>query len=144
MPDDAKVIVRNILRVGAYLQRVGNRIIGPHGIRQQQFVVLNEILVRKTVSQKQLVGRLLYEKSNVSKIIKKLKDLHLIQTTSDMKDKRVKLLTPTARGEKIWKLCMADLNKWNKNWIAPLGKDDIKAAKKVLEQLNTLALSDGE
>ena len=42
------------------------------GLKQQQFNVLNEILWYGPISQKELGETLLFEKSNVSKIVKTL------------------------------------------------------------------------
>lgn len=142
MSEDAEAIIKNLLRTGAYLQRTDNRILSRYGLKQQQFVVLNEITTRGKINQKQLVGRLLFEKSNISKIIKKLKLLKLIQTRASPEDQRVVLLEVTPHGRDIWQKCMSELNTWSEKWLEPLNREEIKEARYILEKLNKLALSD--
>lgn len=52
-------------------------------LKQQQFAVLNEIIWYGPICQKELTEKLLYRKSNISKIIKILSDKKLIQVTAD-------------------------------------------------------------
>ena len=113
-------IVIDLLRIGAYLQRAGNRISGDYGLTQQQFVVLNEIAVKGPLSQKAIVGSLLFEKSNVSKIVSKLKTLNLIDVATSTDDARITILTATPYGDDLWKNCMHDFDAWNKDWLSSL------------------------
>ena len=86
-------IVFNFLRIGAFLYREGNRIVSEYGLNQQQFVVLKYISRHQPINQKEIYSHLLFEKSNLSKIIKKLKNLDLIKKETDLNDSRYSLLT---------------------------------------------------
>ncbi len=136
--EDALYIVTNLLEIGVYLHRVGNRIASEFDLNQLQFVVLNEIVKKTEINQKQLVSDLIFEKSNVSKIIKKLKSLDYIEVSRSNKDGRITVITVTDKGKNIWDLCMEKFNAWNRNWVKTLKKDDIDNMKKVLDQIKNL------
>ncbi|MFO8101183.1 MAG: MarR family transcriptional regulator [Dehalococcoidia bacterium] len=137
---NAPVIVKDLLRLGSALHRNGDRITGQYGLTQQQFVVLSEIIERGPINQKQLVGGLLIEKSNLSKIVKKLKTLGFIKISSSPEDGRTTLLNITAKGRKVWEKCMVDFNDWQFNWAKPLTKAEINETIRVLERLKSLPL----
>ncbi len=112
------------------------------GLNQQQFVVLKEIQEKEPVSQKQICGDLLFEKSNVSKIVKKLITDNLVQVVRCAKDGRVGLLTTTKKGTEIINYCMAELSQWNSDWLDPLPDEDIISAVKALEKISNLTKKD--
>jgi len=128
-------IIMNILRLGAYLHRTGNRIVGEYGLNQQQFIVLNEILLNKAVSPKQLTGDLLYKKSNVSKIVKKLKTIGFIEVLPSPDDGRKTVLNATEKGESVWRQCMKRFDAWNKDWIKLLSPKEVDQAIQIQERL---------
>ena len=101
-PEEALYIMRNLLKIGSGLHRNGDRIAGEYGLNQQQFVVLTEIIDRGPINQKQLIGGLVIEKSNLSKIVKKLKSLGFIRITPSPEDGRATLLSVTKKGESVW------------------------------------------
>ncbi len=139
-PEKASVIVRGLLRLGSDLHRLGNKITWEYGLNQQQFVVLSEIVDRGPINQKQLVGGLVIEKSNLSKIVKKLTTLGLIKSSSSPDDGRTTLLSVTKKGKAIWEECMKDFNEWQANWASSLTKDETNQTIKVLERLKGLPL----
>lgn len=131
-------IVRTLLQIGAYLQKTGNRITKRFGLTQQQFVVLNEIVKRESINQKQIVGALLLEKSNVSKIVKKLHAAKLINVATSSADARSVVLCPAKKGINVWKACMCNFNEWNVTWLDPLGRDEIQACGSAVDKLKSL------
>ncbi len=135
-------IVSSLLRIGVFLQREGGRIVGEYGLKQQQFVVLNEIVRKKEIIQKELVGELLFEKSNVSKIVKKLRNSALIEVFPSPEDGRMTVLRATENGNEVWSKGMKSFSKWNKEWLRSLSKRELGTAVNVLEQLNSLAKGD--
>ena len=136
--EEAMLVVMNLLQIGVYLHRVGSRVTGELGLKHQQFVVLNEIVTKGEINQTQLVGEILYEKSNISKIVKKLKTLDLIVVSSSPEDERMTMLNATSKGEVVWRRCLEKLNKWNTNWIKPLSKKEVSRAIQIVERLNKL------
>ncbi len=123
--EDALFIVTNILDIAWYLLRVGNRIAGKFDLTQQQFVVLNEIINKSDINQKQLVDELFFEKSNVSKIIKKLKSLKYIDVLKSENDGRMTIINATEKGKTIWNTCMEKFNDWNLNFVESLESEEI-------------------
>ena len=138
--EKAPVIVKGLLKIGSDLHRLGNNITGKYGLNQQQFVVLSEIVDRGPINQKQLVGGLVIEKSNLSKIVKKLKTIGFIMITSSPEDGRTTLLSATKKGKDIWEECMEDFTNWQVNWASPLSDAELSQTIKVLERLKGLPL----
>ena len=132
--NDGYLIVQNLLRVSAYLSRVGDRISSEYGLNQQQFTILNEICSREEIIQSDLVKDLYYEKSNVSKVVKKLIGLGLLEMKTSEADRRVKFLTPTDEGFAIWKKCLDETIEWGNSWLAHLSSTEITFALRISER----------
>jgi DNA-binding MarR family transcriptional regulator len=125
LTDKNKIIV-NLLRIGAYLLREGNRIAEKYGINQQQFVVLNFISENELVSQKEICSSLLYEKSNVSKIIKRLEKVGMVDKKSSSGDLRYSHINITPKGQKVINEGIADFNNFNENLLGELSDNEIE------------------
>ena len=132
-------IIKGILRLGTFLHREGSRLLSELGLNQQQFVVLKEIQEKGSVSQKEICSDLLLEKSNVSKIIKKLESERLIKIVFSHEDNRISLLTTTKNGKKIINRGMQLLNEWNKKLLESLSEKDMKHAVYVLGKLEAIS-----
>ncbi len=131
-------IVRELLQLGVFLQKMGNKLLEGAGLNQQQFVILNEIVTQRRVYQKELVGKLLVEKSNLSKIIKKLYQAKLITVKVSAEDRRATLLEPTPMGEKLCMNCLNILNSWNARWLMDLSSKDKELSLDILRKLGKL------
>ncbi len=129
-------IVKQLLLLGAFLQREAGRLLADFGLNQQQFVVLKEIDELGPISQRDICSALLFEKSNVSKIVRKLEKAGLIGVTGSPDDSRVTLLGLTAKGAKVVRLCMARLDQWNQDWLKSLSDNDVRQAASTLEKLS--------
>jgi hypothetical protein len=91
-PEDVTQIVQGLLKCGHFLQREMNQVCQRFGLKQQQFSVLNEIIWHGPLTQKELGERLLFEKSNVSKIVKILFERKWIGVAVATHDRRKVLL----------------------------------------------------
>ena len=131
-------IVRELLQLGVFLQKMGNKLLEGAGLNQQQFVTLNEIVTQRKVYQKELVGKLLVEKSNLSKIIKKLHEAKLITVNISLEDRRATLLEPTPMGENLCVNCLNILNNWNDKWLKNLSSEDKELSLEILRKLSKL------
>lgn len=89
-------------------------------MKQQQFSVLNTIIRHGPISQKELGETLLFEKSNVSKIIKILFEKQWIQISVDPHDRRLTLLSETPEGAAAWKECMRAFQESSRKFTAHL------------------------
>lgn len=131
-------LVYDLLKVSANLQKIGNTITKDYGINQQQFVVFNKIIIDKEINQKELTTSLLFEKSNVSKIVKKLSQLGYIKIKNNKDDSRVTLVYPTRKGINIWNKVTKEFEIWNAELVTPLKKAEMISFIEQLEKLNKI------
>lgn len=128
-------IVQLLLKCGHFLQRRTNTVCQQFGLRQQQFSVLNEIIWHGPLSQKALCERLLFEKSNVSKIVGILLEKELIHVEVAPGDRRQTLLTETNEGALLWKECMRSFNRLSTELVALLSEVDVAKGTRLLKKL---------
>ena len=129
-------IVKHALRLGAFLERTGTRLLQDFGLTQQQFIVLKRIEENGPLSQKDICSDLLFEKSNVSKIARKLTNAGLIRKTFSEEDNRISELNITERGREVVSGCMKKLNQWNRQWLPDFTEDEVKSTLKSLRRLS--------
>ncbi len=110
----SSIIIGKLMNISGILQREGNRLLLPYQLNQQQFSILFEVAKAKQVQQKNMVNRLLLERAHVSKVVKKLQNMGLIEIIPLPDDKRSALLSPTVKGQKLVDECRAIFQKWNK------------------------------
>ena len=123
-PEDVTRIVQGLLKCGHFLQREMNQVCQRFGLKQQQFSVLNEIIWHGPLTQKELVERLLLEKSNVSKIVKILSEKKWIGVAVDTLDRRLTLLSETPEGFATWKKCMQAFGESSAELMSILSEDE--------------------
>jgi len=128
-------IVQGLLKCGQFLQREMNQVCQRFGLKQQQFNVLNEIIWNGPISQKELGETLLFEKSNVSKIVKILLEKKWIRVVVATHDRRLTLLTETPEGFAVWKESMQAFNQSSSELISTLSEYDQVNAIKLLKKL---------
>lgn len=129
-------IIFHFLQIGAFLYREGNRIVNEFGINQQQFVVLRFISNHQPVNQKDIHSHLLFEKSNLSKIIKKLESLHLIRKKVSADDNRFSILTIKPKGKTIVKKAMKKIELYNSDLLKNFSEQEIYDINNSLEIFN--------
>ena len=128
-------IVQGLLKCGQFLQREMNQVCQRFGLKQQQFSVLNEIVWHGPISQKELGEALLFEKSNVSKIVKILLEKKLIDFAVAPGDRRMTLLFETPEGAAVWKDCMQAFHESSIEKMSQLSEDEAVKAIKFLKKL---------
>jgi len=128
-------IVQGLLKCGQFLQREMNQVCQRFGLKQQQFNVLNEIIWNGPISQKELGETLLFEKSNVSKIVKILLEKKWIRVAVATHDRRLTLLTETPEGFAVWKESIQAFNQSSSELISTLSEYDQVNAIKLLKKL---------
>jgi len=134
-PEKETLIVQLLLKCGQFLQREMNQVCQRFGLKQQQFNVLNEIVWNGPISQKELVKALLFEKSNVSKIVKILLEKKWIRVAVDTHDRRLTLLTETPEGFTVWKECIQAFNQSSSELISILSEREQVNAIRLLKKL---------
>jgi DNA-binding MarR family transcriptional regulator len=134
-PENVTQIVQRLLNCGQFLQREMNQVCQRFGLKQQQFIVLNEIIWHGPLTQKELGETLLFEKSNVSKIVKILFEKNWIRVEVDTLDRRLTLLSETPEGFAVWKESMQAFNESSSGLISVLSENE---QVKVIRLLNKL------
>jgi MarR family transcriptional regulator, 2-MHQ and catechol-resistance regulon repressor len=134
-PEDVTQIVQGLLRCGHFLQREMNQVCQRFGLKQQQFSVLNEIIWNGPLTQKELGERLLFEKSNVSKIVKILFERNWIGVAVDTHDRRMTLLSETPEGFAIWEKSMQAFKQSSSELISILSENEQLNAIRFLKTL---------
>ena len=134
-PEDVTQIVQGLLKCGHFLQREMNQVCQRFGLKQQQFIVLNEIIWNGPISQKELGETLLFEKSNVSKIVKILLEKKWIRVAVATHDRRLTLLTESPEGFAVWKESMQAFNQSSSELISTFSEYDQVNAVKLLKKL---------
>jgi DNA-binding MarR family transcriptional regulator len=134
-PEKETLIVQLLLRCGLFLQREMNQVCQRFGLKQQQFSVLNEIVWHGPISQKELGETLLFEKSNVSKIVSILLEKKLIDVEISPGDRRMTLLFETPEGIAVWKDCIQAFHESSNEKMSQLSEDEAVKAIKFLKKL---------
>ncbi len=128
-------IVQGLLKCGQFLQREMNQVCQQFGMKQQQFSVLNEIVWNGPLTQKELGEALLFEKSNVSKIVKILFEKKWIKVAVATHDRRLTLLSETPEGFAIWKQSIQAFNESSSVLISVLSDNEQVNAIRLLNKL---------
>ena len=134
-PEKETLAVQLLLKCGLFLQREMNQVCQRFGLKQQQFSVLNEIVWHGPISQKELGEALLFEKSNVSKIVKILLEKKLIDFAVAPGDRRMTLLFETPEGAAVWKDCMQAFHESSAEMMSQLSEEEAVEAIKFLKKL---------
>ena len=133
--DTIPLLVQSLIRSGLFLQRELSQVCQHFGLNANQFSVLNEIKLQGPLSQKELCERLLFEKSNLSKIVKNLQDRELIEITVAPQDRRITLLIETAKGDQLINECLQNISQSSTGLMAVLSNEEILKIFKTLKKL---------
>ena len=128
-------IVQGLLKCGHFLQRGMNQVCQRFGLKQQQLSVLNEIVWHGPLSQKELCETLLFEKSNVSKIVKILFEKKWIRVVVDTHDRRLTLISETPEGFAVWEESMRAFKESSSELISDLSEIEQVSAIRLLNKL---------
>ncbi len=79
--------------------------------------------------------------STVSKVVKKLQNMGLIEIIPLPDDKRSALLSPTAKGQKLVDECRAIFHKWNKEWFEQFNAPELLQILDGVDKLQKAFLS---
>lgn len=134
----APIIIGKLLNIGGVLQRMGDRMLFPFDLNQQQFSIFFEIARAGEVKQKDIVNRLLLERAHISKVVKKLKNLELIYVKNSDQDNRSYWLSITPKGEQVLNNCIQMFDNWNAEWINEIEASELSDILDNLTKLQTI------
>jgi len=126
-------VVQLLIKSGLFLQRQLNQVCQQHGLNTNQFSAINEIIMQGPISQKELCERLLFEKSNVSKIVKNLQDKGLISITVAANDRRSTLIIETWQGSEIWKKCLHNFYDSSTELMSTLSVEELRNTLRLMK-----------
>ena len=121
----APIIIGKLLNIGGMLQKRGNQLLLPFNLNQQQFSILFSIEQEGRINQKNMVNKLVLEKAHVSKVVKKLYSMGLINIEASVEDKRSSWLSITKKGKETVKDCKNKIYQWNEDWIKEIEQDQL-------------------
>ena len=121
----APIITGKLLNIGGMLQRKGNQLLLPFNLNQQQFSILFSIEQESRIKQKNMVNKLVLEKAHVSKVVKKLYIMGLIDIETSAEDKRSSWLTITEKGRETVRECKKCIYSWNDDWTTEMEQDQL-------------------
>ncbi len=133
-------MINKLVMINIFLQRIGNRQITKFGLNQPQFAVLGEIARNKDLLQKNILGELLLEKSNLSKIIKKLYTMSLITMNPSETDGRKTVLNVTDKGRELLNECMNELDNMKLAFTEPLKDEELDQLTPAISRLTELVV----
>ena len=128
-------VAQALIKSGLYVQRELNQACQQFGLTTNQFTVLNEIVSKGPLSQKALCEKLLFEKSNTSKIVKALLSRKLINVAIAPGDRRLTLLIETPEGVELWRSCMQTFSRSSSDLLSSLTEQEIPDIIKLLNKL---------
>jgi len=129
------LVVQLLIKSGLFLQREFNQVCQQYGLNTNQFSAINEIILRGPSSQKELCERLLFEKSNVSKIVKTLLDKALITVSVAPNDRRSTILIETVQGFETWKECLDKFYDSSTELMSILSDEELRDALRLMKRL---------
>lgn len=104
-------LINDMVGIYSFLIKTGNRVLKEYDLNQAQFAVLGDIVRNPGRNQKEIKSELMLEKSNLSKIIKKLQNMSLVTTDTPEGDRRATLINPTEKGTATFRSGMKELDK---------------------------------
>ena len=128
-------LVLALMKYGLFLQRELGQVFQQLALNANQFTVINEIILQGPLSQKDLCTRLLFEKSNISKIVKTLHEKELISISIAPGDRRYTLLIETPQGLELWRECLKSFNNSSTDMLSVLSNEEILSTLKILNRL---------
>lgn len=131
----SSIIIGKLMNINGILEKSANRLLLPYELNQQQFSILFEIVKVKKVQQKNIINRLSLEKAHVSKVVKKLLNMGLIESVPFEDDKRSSFLVSTKKGEEIVAECRLIFGVWKKERLSQFNKKELE---QILESVDKL------
>ena len=129
------LVVQLLIKSGLFLQRELNQVCQRHGLNANQFSTMHEIVRQGPISQKELCERLLFEKSNVSKIVKNLQDKGLISVTVAPNDRRSTLLIETGQGCESGQDWLQTFHDSSTELMSVLSEDELRNTSRLMKIL---------
>lgn len=113
-----KIFIYSVIKSSFILRENLLTAIAPLGILPIHFIVLYTIQLEDSLSQKDLGALLGIDKASMVKFLDELEALALLQRTEDSKDRRIKLISLTAKGNQVVKKSLALCKKAERDFLS--------------------------
>jgi len=127
------------VRLDQRLRLLMGRCLREIGLSIPQFDVLSALSERAGMTQRELAQRLFVTKGNVSGLIDRLVEAHLVERRSTERDRRSHALHLTTQGEKVAAAGLATQQAFLDDTLGKLDKDDLAALFLLLGRWRDLA-----
>ena len=128
-------LVGKLMNIGALIERSTNRLLLPHDLNHQQFSILYEIFRAGEVQHKDVTNRLLLERAHVSKVVKKLQSMGLVEVAPHPDDGRSFLLSVSPAGRALVADCQSLFAAQKREWFRHFETEELL---QILEEVSAL------
>lgn len=126
------------MNIGALLERGTNQLLLPYDLNHQQFSILFEIFRAGRVQQKEMINRLLLERAHVSKVVKKLESMGLLEVAPHPDDGRSSWLSVSTKGRALVQNCQRLFDVQKKAWFR---RFDTQELLRILDHVSALQVA---
>lgn len=134
---EERMLAYLIQRIGRLGRFFGKKVLAKHGLSSvDDFTLLNAIFNKPGIAKKTLYEECVTEISTGSQIIRRLASMGLVKESVSSSDKRVTLLTLTAKGTAIRNKCFDDMLEEVLFKVQPLSREEKKTMAELLQKLN--------
>jgi MarR family 2-MHQ and catechol resistance regulon transcriptional repressor len=135
-------LVLQVLATAQVLQKEAQRTFKPHGLTAAQFNVLHLLSGQPAgMRASDLARALIVDPSNVTGLLKRMKQVGLLREIANPRDRRQHVVTLSAKGRAAWGAARIDYERKLAALDAALSTANREAAEKVLLQLTDGAAS---
>ena len=129
-------LVLQVLSTAQALQKEAQRLFRPHGLTAAQFNVLHLLSSRPDgMRASDLARALIVDPSNVTGLLKRMKQLGLLRELENPRDRRQHVVTLSGKGRAAWAAAFRDYQKNLAALDSVLSAASRKTAEKVLQRL---------
>lgn len=129
-------VVLQVLATAQALQKRGQKVFRPHGLTPAQFNVLHLLSGRpEGMRATDLARALIVDPSNVTGLLKRMKQMGLLRALENLRDRRQHIVTLSPKGRASWNAAFRDYSRNLETLDAVLSPAGRKIAEKVLGQL---------
>ena len=135
-------LVLQVLATAQALQKRGQRVFRPHGLTSAQFNVLHLLSGRpEGMRATDLARALIVDPSNVTGLLKRMKQMGLLRTLENLRDRRQHVVALSAKGRASWSSALRDYSRNLVALDAALSPGGRKVAERVLARLTAAVLA---
>ncbi len=136
----ASRLVGKLMNIGALIERESNRQLSPFGLNHQQFSILFEIFRAGRVQQKDVTNRLLLERAHVSKVVKKLEEMGLVEAAPHPEDRRSAWLSVSKKGRPVVQTCRGLFGTRKRDWFRSFDTPQLQQLLAAVSAIQTALL----